>query len=411
MSTLTVQPQVAEPVVAPARPVKYRIESIDVVRGIVMLIMAIDHVRDIFHAGHPEPTDLSVTTPILFFTRWITHFCAPTFVFLSGMSAYLAGTRRTLNQFSAFLLKRGAWLIVVEVVLITFGITLNPRYNVLILQVIWAIGGSMILLGLAVRLRLSAVAIGIIGAVVFFGHNIFDVVNVGSLKNAVYWRMLVSAAGFNSFIPLDKTHVMLAAYALLPWTGVMFCGYYFGTFYRSSFNATRRRSILLYSGLALLALFFVFRYFNIYGDPSPWKVQKTTTLTIISFFDVTKYPCSLIYLSMTLGCALILLSRAELVKNAFTGILVVYGNVPFFYYVCHWYLIQAIHVILFFAAGFKASQVVAPNVPFLFSPPNFGFGLGVVYLIWLFVIVALYLPCRWYSQYKKNHQQWWLSYV
>ena len=155
-----------------------------------MLIMAIDHVRDVFHLGHPEPTDLSITTPILFFTRWITHFCAPTFVFLSGISAYLAGTRRTQNQLSAFLIKRGLWLIAVELVFISFGITLNPLYNVLILQVIWAIGGSMVLLGLLVWLRASVTVIGVIGVVIFFGHNIFDVVSPGAIANTFIWKLL-----------------------------------------------------------------------------------------------------------------------------------------------------------------------------------------------------------------------------
>src|SRR5882757_948996 len=160
---------------------KYRIESIDILRGLVMLIMAVDHVRDVFHLGQPEPTNLAITTPILFFTRWITHFCAPTFVFLSGISAYLAGMRRTGSQLSVFLVKRGLWLIVVELVFITFAITLNPFYNVLILQVIWAIGGSMVLLGLLVRLKASLTVIGIIGAIIFFGHNILDLVNPGSI--------------------------------------------------------------------------------------------------------------------------------------------------------------------------------------------------------------------------------------
>lgn len=394
-----------------AATTKYRIESIDIVRGLVMLIMAIDHIRDIFH-GSPEPTDLAVTTPILFFTRWITHFCAPTFVFLSGVSANIAGTRRSKSVLSAFLIKRGLWLILVEVAVISLGITLNPLYNVLIFQVIWAIGGSMVLLGLLIGLRASVTVIGVIGAIIFFGHNILDIVNVGAIGKTIVWRVLLTAGRFGGgIIPIGPGRFIIMAYSLLPWTGVMLLGYVFGTLYKSTYDAVKRRKILLFTGLGLLALFIVFRAFNIYGDPSHWSTQKTTALSVISFFNVTKYPCSLIYLSMTLGCALVMLSVLEGVKNRFTAIVIVFGNVPFFYYVCHWYLIQTIHVVTFFVMGFKTSQVITPNAPFLFSPPGFGTSLSGVYIIWLLVITILYFPCKWFAKYKKTHTQWWLSYI
>jgi uncharacterized membrane protein len=389
---------------------KYRIESIDILRGLVMLIMAIDHIRDFFH-GSPEPTDLAVTTPILFFTRWITHFCAPTFVFLSGTSAFLAGTRRTRGQLSAFLITRGLWLLVVEIGLITFAITLNPFYNVLILQVIWAIGGSMILLGILVRLRASLGFIGLIGVIIFFGHNIIDKVNFGHVTQTFWWRLLLSTNGFGAFYPTGVNRGILMAYALLPWTGVMMLGYVFGMLYKSSYDAVKRRKILLNSGLALLALFFLFRYFNIYGDPAPWAIQKTTSLSIISFFNVTKYPCSLLYLCMTLGAALIILALTEHVKNKFTAILIVFGNVPFFYYLCHWYLMRLFTIIIFFVQGYNSSQIVNPKQPLLFQPDGFGFNLFGVYVLWIIIITILYFPCRWFSNYKKTHRQWWLSYL
>lgn len=392
-------------------PTKYRIESIDILRGIVMLIMAVDHVRDVFHLGQPDPTNLATTTPVLFFTRFITHFCAPSFVFLSGISAYIAGTRRTGHQLFGFLLKRGLWLILVEMVFITFAITLNPAYNVIILQVIWAIGGSMVLLALLVRLKASLPVIGAIGALIFFGHNIFDILKVGVIGNTIAWRLLVSAEGFNSFITIRHNHAILAAYALLPWTGVMLLGYVFGSLYTSTTNAAKRKKTLLLSGLSLLLLFVVFRVFNIYGDPSPWAIQKTTVLSVISFFNVTKYPCSLLYCSLTVGTALVLLAAFENVKSKITNVFIVYGNVPFFYYVCHWYLIQTIHVIIFFVMGFTSAQIITPNNPFLFSPPTFGFRLIGVYIIWLVVLIVLYLPCKWFSTYKRTHRQWWLSYV
>jgi uncharacterized membrane protein len=390
---------------------KQRIDSIDILRGLVMLIMAIDHVRDFFHYGHPEPTNLAITTPILFFTRWITHFCAPAFVFLSGVSAYLAGTRRTENQLSIFLIKRGLWLLVVEVALITLAITLNPFYNVLILQVIWAIGGSMILLGLLIWLRTSLTVIGIIGAIIFFGHNILDLVDAGTITKTFYWKLLLSAGGFSAYWPLSAARGILIAYALLPWTGVMLVGYVFGSLYKSSVDVVKRKKTLLYSGLSLLLLFLVFRFFNIYGDPAPWSPQKTTALSIISFFNVTKYPCSLLYLGMTIGTSLVILALTENIKNKFTSILIIYGNVPFFYYLCHWYLVRIFSVVLFFVQGFKSSQIVNPKQPLLFQPDNFGFNLFGVYLVWLAIIVILYFPCRWYSKYKKTHYQWWLSYM
>ncbi|MGZ3758073.1 MAG: DUF1624 domain-containing protein [Mucilaginibacter sp.] len=392
-------------------PTKYRIESIDILRGLVMLIMAVDHVRDIFHLGQPEPTDLATTTPILFFTRFITHFCAPSFVFLSGVSAYIAGTRRTGQQLSGFLFKRGLWLIVVEVVIISFAGSLNPGYNTIALQVIWAIGGSMVLLALLLRLKASLPVIGAIGALIFFGHNIFDIIKVGPLGNTVAWNLFISAAGFNTIVPIGHNHYLIVAYALLPWTGVMLLGYVFGSLYTSTTNAAKRKKTLLLSGLLLLLLFLVLRAFNIYGDPSPWSVQKTTALSIISFFNITKYPCSLLYCSLTVGTAMVLLAAFENVKSKVTDVFIVYGNVPFFYYVCHWYLIQTIHVIAFFVMGFTSAQIVTPNSPFLFSPPTFGFSLVGVYIIWLMVIAILYLPCKWFSTYKKTHRQWWLSYI
>lgn len=390
---------------------KQRIASIDILRGLVMLIMAIDHCRDFFSFHHPEPTNLAITTPFLFFTRWITHFCAPTFVFLSGISAYLAGTRRTKSQFSAFLIKRGLWLIAVELILITLAITLDPLYHILILQVIWAIGGSMVLLGLLVWLPVPAVAA--IGAVLVFGHNILDLVKVHLVNDTVEGKLLLSGAGFGGFIPFGPGRGMLTAYALLPWAGLMMIGYAFGTLYVKTYDAVKRRKILLYSGLGVLALFFILRFLNGYGDPAPWAVQKTTALTIISFFNVTKYPPSLIYTCMTVGTALIILAKTEKISNKFASVLTVYGNVPFFYYLCHWYLIKVIVVTVFFASGYAAGDIINVKHPDfgLFEPDSFGFSLLGVYAVWLIVISLLYLPCRWYSNYKRTHTQWWLSYL
>jgi uncharacterized membrane protein len=392
---------------------KYRIESIDLLRGAVMLIMAIDHCRDHLLRGHPDPTNLASTTPLLFFTRWITHFCAPVFVFLSGISAWLAGTRRTREQLSALLIKRGLWLIAVEILLISPGLSLDPRLHMVVLQVIWAIGGSMFLLGLLIRLGVSRPAIGVIGAVIVLGHNIFDYTGAGAAGGTFAWQLLMAAGGFvgSSIVPLGHDHIVIVAYALIPWTGVLLLGYAVGPIYGSGFDAVRRRRLLLSAGVVLLAAFVVLRGFNWYGDPAPWSVQKSTMLTVLSFLNVTKYPCSLIYLCMTLGVALVVLAMTEGVKNKFTSAVVYYGNVPFFYYVIHWYLLGLSTIAVFFLQGYGTGQVVTPGNPFLFDPPGFGLSLAGVYGVWLIVVVALYRPCKWFSGYKKRSSNWWISYI
>lgn len=391
---------------------KTRIASIDLLRGLVMLIMAIDHVRDNFHHGSPDPTDLATTTPFLFFTRWITHFCAPAFVFLSGISAFLAGTRRSGKELSGFLLKRGLWLILVEVLIVSRGITMDPTFRIAIFQVIWAIGGSMIVLGVLLRLKASLTVIGIIGGLLFCCHDVLNNHVPADIQATWYGRLFFFSDGFvgNDIFKVGNVFFVIA-YALLPWTGVMLLGYVFGSIYKSGFDTAERRKILLYNGLGLLAFFLVFRGFNLYGDPAPWSVQRTKVLTLLSFLNVTKYPCSLQYLSMTIGTALVFLACTEKVVNRFTAFCIVYGNVPFFYYVIHWYLIDLIHIIIFFAMGFTTSQIANPNSIFVFAPKGWGFGLGGVYLIWLAVVVILYWPCKWFGNYKKTHSQWWLSYL
>jgi len=389
---------------------KKRIQSIDILRGTVMLIMALDHARDYFHihAWDQNPTDLATTTLFLFFTRWITHFCAPTFVFLSGISAFISGQKKSKSELSTFLLKRGVWLIFIEIVVVTLGWTFNPLYNVIILQVIWAIGWSMIILGLLVRTNTTVIVIT--GCILFFGHNLLDYANLP--KNGavnIVWNFLFTSP--LTFFPYAPQRVIGDIYAILPWTSLMLLGYGFGRFYRSSFDTAKRKQILLWSGIGVTALFIVLRFINLYGDPAPWSQQKDTVYTVLSFFNATKYPASLIYFCMTLGPALIFLAFTEQVQNKFSNILKIYGRVPFFYYVIHIYFMHLICVILFFVSGFGANQIVDANVPFLFRPTHFGYDLWAVYALWLFLIVVLYWPCKWFNQYKSTHHQWWLSYV
>ncbi|HTI92773.1 MAG TPA: heparan-alpha-glucosaminide N-acetyltransferase domain-containing protein [Puia sp.] len=390
-------------------PEKTRIASIDLLRGLVMLIMAIDHLRDLLHLGHPAPTNFETTTPVLFFSRWITHFCAPTFVFLSGISAFLAGKRRTKDEMAAFLVKRGIWLLFVELFIINFATSVDPLYHVIVLQVIWAIGGSMILLGLLVWANLSPGAIGGIGLTIFLGHNIIDLLHNKAIDTGLLWRLFLSGHGFNTLDPMGPDRFLLVAYALIPWTGVMLIGYSLGTLYTK--DAARRKKTLTIIALSMLAFFILFRTFNIYGDPAHWSIQKDPVLTILSFLNVTKYPCSLLYLCMTLGVTILILAHTENAGNRFARILIVYGNVPFFYYVCHWFLAQAITIILFFSTGHHMNELNPDKTGFPFSPNNFGLPLGGVYIVWLLLITSLYFPCRWFGQYKKTHKQWWLSYL
>lgn len=390
---------------------KQRIVSIDLLRGTVMLIMAIDHVRDYFHvtAFTADPTDLAVTTPALFFTRWITHFCAPTFVFLSGTSAFLAAQRKSLHQGSVFLLKRGAWLIIVEIAVITLALTFNPLYNLLVFQVIWAIGWSMIILALLIHAPVRIIAL--IGFVLVFGHNALDFIHLPQKGAAsIWWKLAFTSPG--AIIPLNTTHFILDAYAVLPWTGIMLLGYSFGTVYTTEQGVERRKKRIMMLGAGVIVLFFILRLVNRYGDPAPWSVQKTALFTGLSFLNVTKYPVSLMYTCMTIGPALIALSLLERSQQGWVSrIISVYGRVPFFYYVCHFYLIRVLNIIVFFAMGYGVKDIVDPNLPFLFRPMKFGFGLAGVYAVWLLVILILYRPCRWFDRYRSTHNQWWLSYL
>lgn len=391
--------------------VKSRIQSIDVLRGIVMIIMALDHVRDFFHveAFQSDPLDPATTNGPLYFTRWITHFCAPVFVFLAGTSAYLAGLKKDKAALSKFLITRGLWLILIEIVVITLGITFNPFYNAIILQVIWAIGISMVLLGFAVRLPYAAIFA--IGAVIVLGHNLLDYPEAErGFGNLGFWWDLVHGGRF-SFHPFAPQHGVIIVYPFLAWTGIMLLGYCAGRLFRPSVSAAARRKNLLLIGSGLIVLFLLLRFNNGYGDPAPWRSYKDGWATFFSFMNVTKYPPSLMYSCITLGPALLLLALIEKTQNRFTSFAIIYGRVPFFYYVVHFYIIHILTVIAFFLAGYGVNDIAAPNSPFFFRPVEFGYNLFNTYLVWISVVLLLYLPCRWYNRYKASHTHWWLSYV
>ncbi|HEY0432396.1 MAG TPA: heparan-alpha-glucosaminide N-acetyltransferase domain-containing protein [Chitinophagaceae bacterium] len=396
---------------------RQRIFSIDILRGIVMVIMALDHVRDFFYkvpvtdggSVATGPTDLATTTPALFFTRWITHFCAPIFLFLAGVSIFLMSRRKSKSQLSGFLLTRGIWLILIEVIIITFAWTFNPFFNLIILQVIWAIGISMVVFALFIFLPDRWILF--LGLLIVFGHNLLNYPSIASHLKGGAVPDLVYFASFSQY-GLTTDHSAMIVYSFLPWTGIMLTGYGFGRLFTDQVSPTERRRFLLLSGSALIALFCVLRLINGYGDPVPWSTQaRGPVFTFLSFLNVNKYPPSLDFFSITIGSGLIMLAVLERAQSSIAGFFRVFGRVPMLYYVLHLYLIHVIGVIVFFAQGFSKADIVTPKNPFFFRPSGIGFGLPGVYLVWLTVILLLYPVCRAYNRYKSVNGQWWLSYV
>lgn len=390
-----------------------RIESIDILRGMVMIIMALDHVRDYFHiaANLDSPTNLETTTGILFFTRFITHFCAPTFVLLSGVSIYLQSQRKTKSELSTFLIKRGLWLILIEIVVISFGLSFNPNYNFIFFQVIWAIGISMVLLGLLVHLPFKVI-LGI-GLLIVLGHNFLDLLDSSQGFTSNFWWDLLHNSLFTIY-PITTNHALLIAYPFLPWTGLMMLGYCLGVFFTSKFSAEERGKYLYFIGLGLIGVFVLVRFTNLYGDPFPWSIQKDGFYTFLSFLNVNKYPPSLLFICVTIGPALLLLALLEKFSNGFTNTMSIYGRVAFFYYIIHFYLIHLVSTLCFLFRGHSIQDGtnVGTIFPFYFVAPGEGYSLAVVYFVWALIVLSLYPFCKWYDKYKTTHkEQWWLSYL
>ncbi len=387
-----------------------RIESIDILRGIVMVIMALDHVRDYFHYGSffNDPTNLETTTPMLFFTRFITHYCAPVFIFLAGTSAFLYGSKKTKPELFRFLFSRGLWLIFMELVVNNLLWTFDLTYSFLIVQVIWTIGVSMVILSLLIYLpNMLIIAFGV---VLIAGHNAFDgIVMEGQSVQSMIWYFLHQ----QQMLVYSNDFIFMIQYPLIPWIGLMALGYCFGQLYVTDFDAKIRKQWLLRAGTILTALFFVLRSINIYGDPAPWSVQDTAAKAVLSFFNVTKYPPSLLYLCITIGPALLFLYAFEKTRNRFTDFFLVFGRVPLFYYFLHVFVIHilAIFGILIFDGNWRDMILNAPS----FSNANlrtYGYSLFVVYMVWIVVVLLLYPLCKKYMHYKAaNKDKWWLSYL
>lgn len=386
-----------------------RIESIDILRGLVMVIMALDHVRDYFHYGSffSNPTNLETTTPFLFFTRFITHYCAPVFIFLAGTSAFLYGIKKTKLELFKFLFTRGLWLIILALVVNNLLWKFDITYSFIILQVIWAIGLCMILLSFVIFLPIRALLF--IGLILVAGHNFLDnIIMEGSSIESIVWYILHQ----EKFISIGNIFFAFK-YPIIPWFGLITLGYCFGKLYKKDYNPNLRKKYLIRIGLTSIVLFFIIRGINIYGDLIPWTIQETTTKTILSFFSVTKYPPSLLYLLITIGPSLLFLYAVENIKNKITDFFLVFGRVPLFYYFLHILLIHVLAILGMFIFGGDWKDMILTSEVFKGQKLiNYGYSLFVVYMVWIGVVALLYFPSKKYMVYKANNKdKWWLSYL
>jgi uncharacterized membrane protein len=364
-----------------------------------MIVMALDHTRDFFSKLRFQPEDLSKATPFLFFTRWITHFCAPTFFLLAGVGAGIAVSRgKSTKQISWFLLTRGLWLVVLELTISHFGWDFSLAFPQFLI-VIWALGMSMVILSALVYLPRKVILAISITAIVL--HNLLDGINPESLGGfAPIWHIL-HAPGLVTQAPL-----VIVAYPLIPWFAVMALGYVMADIF--TWDAARRRQFLLRAGAAAIVAFVVLRFTNVYGDANHWSHQRSFGLTLASFGNATKYPPSLIYLLMTLGPTFIALALLENARGPVARVVSVYGRVPMFYYLLHLYVI---HILAYAFAVWQGGTGSFLGLDTDSFPKWYGTTLPGVYLAWAVVVVLLYLPCKWFADLKSRRRDWWLGYI
>ena len=381
-----------------------RIQSVDFARGLVMVIMALDHVRDLMHtdAFTQDPTDLNTTTPILFFTRWITHLCAPTFVFLSGVSVFLSfDASKNFTESRSFLLKRGLWLILLEITLVNFGIWFDFKFRTIMFQVIGTIGFGFLIMSFLTKFKPRS--IGYTGLLILVLYPLLAVLPISeSIRN------IGGPLFFPALIPVSPNFTFFMSYPPIPWLAIMMIGFGFGPIFKDQMD----KKPLLKTGLILLISFLAIRALNIYGDPALWSVQKDAVFTILSFLNVSKYPPSPLYVFVTLGVIFLKMWWAEGRNNKLIEIMKVYGKVPLFYYLIHWYVVHLTMFAIVFAKGYKVSDLVFG--PFKFGRPETGGGVSLpyVYLIWLVIVVLMYPLCKWYGAYKEaNKSKAWLRYL
>ena len=387
-----------------------RIESIDLLRGLIMIIMALDHTRDFFHkdALTGDPLNPETTTSILYFTRWVTHFCAPTFVFLSGLSAWLQSQRKTKKELSRFLISRGFWLIFVDLTIMSLGLTADIHFGIFVLETLWSIGASMVILGLVIRLPFKVILA--LGLLIFFGHNLLDFAEQAREGNVPLWWNLLHRV---TIAPLWGKHSLFIFYPFLSWTGLMLLGYCCGRLFTDA-TPEHRKKILLTTGVSAILFFVALRWANIYGDPRPWVEQKNTLKTFFAFMNVQKYPPSLLFLCATVGPGLIFLALVKNTGGKLVKIISVYGRVPFFYFIVHFYILHIATVIAYLLRGHSIAEGMKglPGLPFKFAAPGEGYSLLTVYGIWIAAVIIMYPLCKWYDNYKTSHKEkWWLSYL
>jgi uncharacterized membrane protein len=383
------------------------VTSVDCLRGVVMVVMALDHVRDFFGGTGVSPTNLATTTVPLFFTRWITHLCAPVFFLLTGVSACLVSRRRPRAGLQRLLLTRGLWLLALDAVVVRFALQFNVDYRATVLNVLWALGWSMIALAALVRLRPAALLA--FGAVLIASHNLLDAIRpaaFGALAPA--WTVL----HVQGFLLNRPGRVVLVAYPLIPWIGVTAAGYGLGQIF--DWPDARRRRVLLRWGVALTCAFVVLRWLNVYGDPSTWAAQRSAAFTLVSFLNTTKYPPSLLFLLMTLGPALLLLRAFDDGVPRGLAPVATIGKVPLFYFLAHLFAIHllavAICAVRFGGVHWMFESPDLGHFP-ITEPPGWPLALPWIYAIWIAIVAALYPLCRWYAQVKSRGVHPILSYL
>jgi uncharacterized membrane protein len=379
-----------------------RLDGIDRMRGLVIVIMALDHVRDFVHhdSVFMDPSDPDRTNLALFLTRFVTHYCAPTFVLLAGLAAALLGERlRDRKRLAEFLLTRGLWLMFLELTVVSFAWSFGSGH---LIGVIWAIGLSMVLLSAASLL--PPVGVLSLGCAIVLGHNLLDGVHSADFGSYGWLWMIVHEPGV-----IARPFTIAVGYPVLPWFGLMCVGFGLASHYR--LEAARRARLFTFYGVMMLALFIVVRTLNGYGDPSPWTGRGELERTAFDFFRVTKYPPSLDYLLVTLGPIFLLLPRMENLKGWIGSTLAIYGRVPLFFYVLHLYLG---HLIGYLTPLLEGYRPVPPDfVGGMFLPQNevWRFNLPTTYLVWILLVASLYFPCRWFAGVKARRRDWWLSYL
>ncbi|NER98432.1 MAG: DUF1624 domain-containing protein [Symploca sp. SIO1B1] len=379
-----------------------RLVSIDLLRGLVMVLMALDHVSGFFSNPGFNPLDLEQSNVPLFFTRWVTHLCAPSFILLAGIAAYLSLQRRSnKKELSKFLLIRGVWLIFLDLTIVSLAWIFSPI--TFILGVLWVIGWSMMILAVLIQFPVRSIAI--IGMTLIIGHNLFDGVQA---ENTGIWHWFWSFLHEpNMFMPFPGIRFLLA-YPLIPWVGVMAVGYTLGQVF--TFEKNRRLPWLRNLGFALFGSFLVIRGINIYGDPQPWSVQSNLFKTVLSFINCQKYPPSLTYLLITLSLALLLLYVFDLRSWRLLHPLIIFGQVPLFFYLIHLWVIHFAAIVL----ALPKYGLTAVTLPFISKsamPENYGYSLHHVYIIWLIIVMLLYALCNWFANYKSQHKHWWLNFL